>query len=219
MKELVIMRGLPGSGKSFLANKYAKQRGGIVFSHDDYMGVGEKFKWDEDSSIEAHHANQIAVRNAFRQNVPLVIVDSCNLKPFLANPYVKMAKYYGYSHMTLMPATGWAQDPSECAKRNVHNVPFSVVQQMYSTLREIPIHVFNIIIDLENPFDPVECVREAQLAMELEKPFVADEMVFDFLEWQGIGGFLPLGAEDTIESIDEKLIPWRENYTQPVNWL
>lgn len=44
---LVIVRGLPGSGKSTLAKSLVERnRGGVVFSSDDFFMVNGKYVWD-----------------------------------------------------------------------------------------------------------------------------------------------------------------------------
>jgi hypothetical protein len=129
-----------------------------------------------------------------------------------------MAKRYEYEYIVIHPSTSWALNPSECARKNSHGVKLQTIRDMKEVYNSIPIHVFNALMKLEFSFDPVECVQAAQLAMESNEPFIADECVIDFQDWRTLGGFPPAGAEDTIESIDKKLKSWRKEYWKSVNW-
>ena len=57
VKELVLMRGLPGSGKSTKAKKIAGQIG-VVFSTDDFFMVNGQYKYDPKMIGEYHQKNQ-----------------------------------------------------------------------------------------------------------------------------------------------------------------
>jgi adenylate kinase family enzyme len=55
-KTLILMRGLPGSGKSTKAKILAGEKG-LVFSTDDFFMVGDKYVFDPQMIGEYHERN------------------------------------------------------------------------------------------------------------------------------------------------------------------
>lgn len=78
-KLLIIMRGLPGSGKSTKARKLQEELGGEIFSTDDYPDLYEtdddgklymSFEKDDDGTtpiVKAHKWNQRRAREAMEK--------------------------------------------------------------------------------------------------------------------------------------------------------
>ena len=214
--KMFIMRGISGSGKTTLAKRIASQKNGSIFTHTDYVKDTER--WIE-NDLNAHFSSQMAVRDALRKSVELVIIDECNLNLYLLSPYVRLAKRYSYEFTVIMPSTSWSQDVDECYRRNVHGINATIIREMKKSLTSLPIQSLNKLLELEPQFDPFECIRNAQLAMEAQNPLVADEMILDYQDWLNLGGFAPIGAKETMINIDNKLKNWRKNHTKPVNWL
>lgn len=56
---LVLLRGLPGSGKSFLARTLQEDNpGGVILSTDDYFYINGQYQFDVKYLGEAHEWNQ-----------------------------------------------------------------------------------------------------------------------------------------------------------------
>ena len=66
-KILIIMRGCPGSGKSYLASKLS--RGGAVLAADDFWMDNGEYKFDPERINEAHLWNQARVIEAMKRNI------------------------------------------------------------------------------------------------------------------------------------------------------
>ena len=56
VRELVLMRGLPGSGKSTKAKKIAGERG-VIYSTDDFFMVNGEYKYNPKMIVEYHENN------------------------------------------------------------------------------------------------------------------------------------------------------------------
>jgi predicted kinase len=98
---MIIMRGIPGSGKSTAANELkqvllavgAREVG--IFSTDDfwYREKSGIYDWDAKKIGVAHNWNQTRVKNAIAAGMH-VIVDNTNLDGFALMPYFDMAARY-----------------------------------------------------------------------------------------------------------------------------
>ncbi len=115
---LIIMRGVPGSGKSYDANKYAEDPA-KVFSTDDYFDQlegGYRANWAVDKLFTAHRWNQHRVRAAMQRGVSPVVVDNTNLTAREAEPYVYMARMYQYLPEVRESISPWWKEIAEFLK-------------------------------------------------------------------------------------------------------
>ncbi len=211
MKQLRVLRGLPGSGKSFLANQMREQEGALVFSNDELMTVNNVYYWEENKAAKAHHRNQELVAQAMRQDKPLLVLDNCNLKPYHVAPYIRLAFHYGYDWKLIMVNTPWAFDMDELERRNEHGVEKDVIENMCDDLLKMTNEALYMILRWEVPMDPEITLREAQEALEKRLFTVVDERLYDYQDWVRIGGYSPDGGDEAAESISDKLQRWREN--------
>lgn len=78
-KELVLMRGLPGSGKSTKAKKIAGEIG-VVYSTDDFFMVDGKYLYDPKLIGENHEKNFQRTLKALKEGKPLIVIDNTNIK-------------------------------------------------------------------------------------------------------------------------------------------
>jgi predicted kinase len=123
---MIILRGLPGSGKSRFASPLESE-GWNVASADRYEGL---YTYHPDGSVTvddpskfdpAHGASYLAAIEALRggQNV---IVDNTNLSTEEVVPYVAIAQAFRAEVLILTVAV----DPETAFARNTHGVPRSV---------------------------------------------------------------------------------------------
>ncbi len=127
--KLIIMRGLPGSGKSFRAKELAGDQG-LVFSTDDFFMEGTKYNFDPNKLPNAHAWNQARVAQAMQEKHPLIVVDNTNTRLWEMQAYVKLADHHGYELQLGLPTTPWQADVVECAAKNTHGVPLESILKM-----------------------------------------------------------------------------------------
>lgn len=125
-KRMIILRGISGSGKSTKAKELVQD--GVVLGTDAFWGPDYQF--DAERIREAHQWNQQRVREALETGVSPIIVDNTNISMFEFRPYVEMAIEYGYDVEYAEPDTPWKFNAEELAKRNQHNTPVDVIQDM-----------------------------------------------------------------------------------------
>ncbi|XP_068936442.1 uncharacterized protein [Petaurus breviceps papuanus] len=128
---LILLRGLPGSGKTTLSRVLLGQnRGGIVFSTDDYFRHRNGYTYNVRQLGDAHDWNQSRAKKAIDQGRSPVIIDNTNTQAWEMKPYVEMAIGKGYRVEFHEPETWWKFDPDELEKRNKHGVSREKIAQM-----------------------------------------------------------------------------------------
>lgn len=133
MKELIIVCGVSGSGKTTFANMMAKQTNGAVFSADDYFttytaeGV-EVYEWNEDELGKAHYQCICNTRDALKNEVPFVYVANTFTKERDMRPYRNLGKKYGYK-ITIIAVGNYH------GNTNIHNVPDETIENMRNKIR------------------------------------------------------------------------------------
>ena len=138
MKQVFILRGLPGSGKSYYAQNLADELAGadesqyVICSTDDYFinDLGE-YQFDKFKLPQYHNLNLARFINALAQNIPLVIVDNTNIKKWEFIAYAQAAVALGYQVKEVI--VGEVKDKSMqhlYAKRNSHNIQLKTISKM-----------------------------------------------------------------------------------------
>ncbi|XP_037685559.1 NEDD4-binding protein 2 isoform X2 [Choloepus didactylus] len=140
---LVLLRGLPGSGKSFLARTLQKDNpAGIILSTDDYFYINGQYQFDVKYLGEAHEWNQNRAKEAFERKVSPIIIDNTNLQAWEMKPYVALSQKHKYKVLFREPDTWWKFKPKELARRNIHGVSKEKIVRMlenYQRFVSVPI--------------------------------------------------------------------------------
>ena len=96
MKKLIILRGISGSGKSKLAERFKKEENAVVFSTDDFFETEEGYSFDPTKLISYHKKNIDRTYKALLSGTSCVIVDNTNIKLWEMKPYVLMGILFDY---------------------------------------------------------------------------------------------------------------------------
>ena len=98
MKELYLLRGLPGAGKTTLA----KSIGGRHAEADQYFMEDGEYKFDASKLKDAHAWCQSIVDSYVRNGFERVIVSNTFTTEKEMEPYYEMAKKHGYRVTSLI---------------------------------------------------------------------------------------------------------------------
>lgn len=143
-QELIIMRGIPGAGKSTKAKTLVSL--GIIHSTDNVIericNYSEFFKkMNENKNFkplsQAHSKNLNETITSMKSGISPVIVDNTNIKMNEAKGYVKAALMMGYSETNIkfvdVGTSGLTAE--ELANRNTHGVPLDKIKQMMESYK------------------------------------------------------------------------------------
>lgn len=149
-KTLVIMRGLPGSGKSTQARIRAAtfvEVGGqsvVICSTDNFFINNDgKYVFDAKMLGKYHGMNQHKVNQYMLMGIELVIVDNTNTTHKEMEPYKQSARDYLYKVVEVLVGKedlfpelehtsphAHADYIDMCASRNTHGVPKEAIERM-----------------------------------------------------------------------------------------
>ncbi|XP_009278415.1 PREDICTED: NEDD4-binding protein 2 [Aptenodytes forsteri] len=183
---LVLLRGVPGSGKSYLARTLLEDNpGGIILSTDDYFYKHGQYHYDPDCLGEAHDWNRKRAKEAFEMRISPIIIDNTNIQAWEMKPYVTLAQQFKYKVMFREPDTWWKFKPKELERRNIHGVSKEKIKRMLERYERCL--TVSSILDSSVP-DKSEAAgwsedpcqeeshrkREAHSGVKEEKPFASD---------------------------------------------
>lgn len=126
MKTVIIIRGLPGSGKSTFA-KLLCQGDAIKISMDDFWTRdGQPYSFDQSKIPEAIAWTHQQFQRAMDNDIDLIIVDNTHTREFEYRWFKYEAEAMGY----VIHLVEVQRDLFECFGANRHNVPFEKIVEM-----------------------------------------------------------------------------------------
>jgi predicted kinase len=125
--DLILLRGLPGSGKTTLAKVILQLPSNIdpeVLSADDFFENNNgEYIFDATKLREAHNYCQFRCSERMRQQKAKIVVANTFTQEWEMDEYFKMAERYNYRVHTLIVENRHGGE-------NVHGVPKDKLQQM-----------------------------------------------------------------------------------------
>lgn len=129
MKTLIILRGLPGSGKSTFANFIWEPN--IIFEADKYfINKNGEYKFDASKLGLAHAWCQTAVKQAMIENhtsngqlYPEIVVSNTSTTEKELKPYLDLAKEFDYNVVSLIIE-------NRHGNSSIHSVPDETLDKM-----------------------------------------------------------------------------------------
>lgn len=132
IKMIVLMRGLPGSGKSVLADYLRVHYEGHIVSADNFFVKSGYYVFDPNQLGYAHEWCQKRAEDWASIKSKLIIVDNTNIEDWEMMPYARIAERHGYRLVFAEPKTPWKYTPSTLAKKNSHGVAEKAIEKSLS---------------------------------------------------------------------------------------
>jgi predicted kinase len=128
MKELYLIRGIPGSGKSTFANHVWNDY--AICEADKFFYDKEgNYNFDANKLRQAHEWCRQEVENRMKENLitpqyyPEIVVSNTFTQEWEMEPYFKLAEQYGYKVFSFIIE-------NRHGGKNVHGVPDEKLEQM-----------------------------------------------------------------------------------------
>ena len=132
-KQVKILSGVSGSGKSTYAHSLVTNDGGSIVSADYFFMQNGKYNFNVNSLSAAHGACFRGFIDAMRDNLDLIVVDNTTTEEIA--PYVLGAQAFGYEcEIITVSIRDEIDGIQKCAERNSHGVPFKSIAAQQSRL-------------------------------------------------------------------------------------
>jgi predicted kinase len=139
-KVLIVLRGLPGSGKTTFAGNLCKQAADLGMCKPEICSSDFFFE-KEDGSYEynprdigaSHRWSQTELSDMIEDGISYIILDNINSQSWEAKRYVEPAVNNGYHVEIVEVLSPWCKNFDELEKRclaNGHNVPVESIRKM-----------------------------------------------------------------------------------------
>ena len=119
-KSLIIVRGLPGSGKSTFVELLGNVQ---VCTADDYHMVDGKYDWKPENVGTAHLKCQEKCEKLMKAGTPKIAIANTSTTVSEMSPYYGLASKYGYKIFSIIVE-------NRHGGTNIHNVPDTTLQKM-----------------------------------------------------------------------------------------
>jgi predicted kinase len=125
--DLILLRGVPGSGKTTLANVILQQPNNnpqeILSADDFFEDENGEYNFDPTKLKEAHNYCQFRCSERMRQQKVRIVVANTFTQEWEMDEYFKMAERYNYRVHTIIVENRHGNE-------NIHGVPKDKLQQM-----------------------------------------------------------------------------------------
>ena len=121
MKQLILLRGVPGSGKSTAAKLFDKA---LHFEADMYfLDSDGNYQFDASKIKNAHNWCRDSVMDAMKEGHPIVVVSNTFTQEWEMNVYYLLAEELGYRVISMIVE-------NRHAGKNIHGCPDDKIEQM-----------------------------------------------------------------------------------------
>ena len=125
--DLILLRGIPGSGKTTFANVILQQPNNnpqeILSADDFFEDENGDYNFDPTKLKEAHNYCQFRCSERMRQQKSRIVVANTFTQEWEMDEYFKMAERYNYRVHTIIVENRHGNE-------NIHGVPKDKLQQM-----------------------------------------------------------------------------------------
>ncbi len=211
-QELVIMRGIPGAGKSTKAKSLVGK--GKIHSTDDVIEAGGDYNEffvkmlankDFAPLSRAHSTNLKNAIASMKAGVTPVIVDNTNIKQNEPKAYVVAALEMGYAdnNIKFVDIGSAGLEAAELAKRNTHGVPLEKIEQMIASHTGQGEMTLRKVLDSKDMYKQSDVLYSAVVLDKASRTFLLD-FVDDYIPegWKVIAHHMTINLGELKDKSD-----------------
>ena len=120
MTQLILIRGIPGSGKTTIANLFNVDL--VICADDFHVDDSGVYNWKQENAKKAHEWCQNCVKKGMEMNAKIAVHNTFT-QQWELEPYFKLAAEYNYSVHTIIVENRHGND-------SIHNVPDETLVKM-----------------------------------------------------------------------------------------
>lgn len=134
MKEINIMRGLPGCGKTTWLEKinsgFELSGKMVIVSADNYRMINGLYTFDKELNKIAHDSCLREYLSLVKSGCERIAVDNTNSEVWEIAPYYRLGEIFDYS----VKIVRLHCSPEIAIQRGLHNVPAATLMRMYASI-------------------------------------------------------------------------------------
>ena len=145
MKQVIVLRAIPGAGKTTLISRLEKEYGHLATicsaDHYHYFGkeqIPDNYKFDIKNQKKAHESCRKSFSSALKSHEQLIVVDNTNINFKDYVWYYREARKHEYN-VVFHTIRGCSVEDS--FKSNVHMVPKFVIENMLTKFVDTPAEI------------------------------------------------------------------------------
>lgn len=125
MKQLIILRGIPGSGKTTFANYLATLNPNVwtIAADDFFLDVDGAYRFDIQKLGMAHEWCRSSVDHHMQEGCECIVVHNTSTTEKEFQPYIDLANRHGYNVVSLVVE-------NRHGSTNIHHVPAETLNKM-----------------------------------------------------------------------------------------
>lgn len=128
MKQLIILRGVSGAGKSTVAEIISENHWPICEADQYHYTEDGVYEWKEENIHKAHQWCRVKVQKYMQYGVEKIIVSNTSTTEKELKPYLTLAEEFGYQVISLVVENRHGND-------SIHEVPQYIRDQQEKRLR------------------------------------------------------------------------------------
>jgi predicted kinase len=125
-KSLIILRGIPGSGKNSFAELLNTK---AICSADDWHTHKGKYNWLPQNVSVAHEWCQRKCRRFMKKQAERIVIANTNTTERELQPYLDLARQFGYKIYSVIIE-------NRHGSANIHNVPDETLEKMKNRFKD-----------------------------------------------------------------------------------